>query len=396
MNNDFQRNSNISSVFESIWRNPETSRVDIARKNQLYRSTVSNIIGTLLENNVIVEGEHGTVTAKGGRKPVFLSINKSFGCIVGIELQTDTYNVVAMTFDGEQIFSMRGTNAAIENSERNEESFIATVDHIIESIIPGIKQLGIPPLCICIGIPGIVDIDKGIVIRSDPFSLVSFNFSREMGNRYGIPLFMENDAKCCSWLQCALQNDQSKKDFICVLSYFGVNGMGIGLSVALNGRIMHGQNYAIGEYVSRSWNETKKGQTGLPEAVVNTIMTNDDSYREWITDLFSTLTSFVPLLGPRAIFFYGQPQKDKSYIEQVIHNEVPQFDAITQKNKTAFFIMDEDPYAIAKGAALMFLQELLIIPDVQGRDSYSHLTWDSVFDIQQKGREKDLLHVGTK
>ena len=107
VNNDFQRNSNISHVFETVWKNKEISRIDISRKLELYRSTVSNIIGTLLSNDVIIEGEQGSVTEKGGRKPVFLSVNKNFGCILGIELQPDYYIVSALAFNGEPFFSMK-------------------------------------------------------------------------------------------------------------------------------------------------------------------------------------------------------------------------------------------------------------------------------------------------
>ena len=75
VNNDYQRNANLSRIFETVWKNPNFSRIDIARKLELYRSTVSNIIGTLVESNLICEGERGVPTEKGGRKPVFLSIN---------------------------------------------------------------------------------------------------------------------------------------------------------------------------------------------------------------------------------------------------------------------------------------------------------------------------------
>jgi hypothetical protein len=406
INNDFQRNSNISHVFGTVWNNSEISRIDIARKLELYRSTVSNIIGTLLENDVICEGERGSVTEKGGRKPVFLSINKKFGCIIGIELQTNIFTVEALTFDGKEIFSMEGEtplNESLINSP--EKSFLFIVDHIIEKIIPEIEKLPVPPLGICIGVPGIVDIDKGIIIRSDPFSLKSFKYAEALGKRYGLPLFMENDAKCCAWLQCALHNDVGKRDFLCVLAkdyqenerldYPGNfrNGIGVGLSISMNGRVMHGHNYAIGEYISRTWSKNKKGQTGLPEAVLNTIVTSEDSYREWLIDLFSTLTMFVPLLEPKAIFMHGQPASRKSMITDVIHKEIPQFEDVVERCGSEFIIMDENPYEIARGAALMFLQKMFEIPDLEGSVSYSHISWDDLFSLQRKSRNK-LFHRG--
>ena len=100
VNNDYQRNANLSRVFETVWKNPNFSRIDIARKLELYRSTVSNIIGTLVESDLICEGERGLPTEKGGRKPVFLSVNPDFGCVIGIEIQLDCYHVAVVSFDG--------------------------------------------------------------------------------------------------------------------------------------------------------------------------------------------------------------------------------------------------------------------------------------------------------
>ena len=109
VNNDYQRNANLSKVFETVWKNPNFSRIDIARKLGLYRSTVSNIIGTLVDSALISEGERGNTTEKGGRKPVFLSVNPDFGCVIGIELQLDTYHVSVLSFAGETLLSDEGT-----------------------------------------------------------------------------------------------------------------------------------------------------------------------------------------------------------------------------------------------------------------------------------------------
>ena len=103
VNNDYQRNANLSRVFETVWKNPNFSRIDIARKLELYRSTVSNIIGTLVDSGLICEGERGLPTEKGGRKPVFLSVNPDFGCVIGIELQLDYYHVTVVSFDGNSL-----------------------------------------------------------------------------------------------------------------------------------------------------------------------------------------------------------------------------------------------------------------------------------------------------
>lgn len=397
VNNDFQRNSNISHVFETVWRNSVISRIDIAKKLDLYRSTVSNIIGTLLENDVILEGELGSVTNKGGRKPVFLSINENYGCLVGMEVQPDSYNVSIINFSGKQIASFSNetpvNEALIENPEAHFEFII---DKIMSEVNEKLKEIEIPVLGFSLGIPGIVNIDKGIIIRSDPFNLHNYDYGKKLGNRYGLPFFVENDAKCCAWLQSADTEHEAKPDFMCVLArdYKGnqneawpgiyKKGVGVGLSVTLNGRVVDGHNYAAGEYVSRSWRGTKEGQTGLPDAVLSTIASFDDSYREWIIDLFSTLTVQIPVLEPCAVFLHGQPQSRVNLINETIRESVPQFVKILEKCDTRFVIMPEDKTEIARGAALMFFQKLFEIPLIESNDSYSRVDWDFIFELHNR------------
>ena len=406
VNNDYQRNANLSRIFETVWKNPNFSRIDIARKLELYRSTVSNIIGTLVESGLICEGERGDTTEKGGRKPVFLSVNPDFGCVLGIEVQLDSYHVSVIGFDGRTVYECEGATPVDEKlMDKPEELFVFMIDSIIKEILPAVNANPLKPLAISIGLPGIIDIDSGIIKYSAPFRLKDFNYASILGKRYGIPLFMENDARCCSWLQLALNKSSDKKDFLCVLArnYAGnplltypdryAKGIGIGLSIAMNGRVINGRNYGVGEYISRSWKTFQKGQTGLPEAVLKTIDSVDDSYAEWIKDLFGTLTMMVPLLEPELIFVHGQPQSRHDFMLKVIEERVPQFNSIVNYCGSELVIMEEDSYCISKGAALMFIQKLYEVQVLESKPSYSVMKWDDLFDLHRESQNKSLLRL---
>ena len=406
VNNDYQRNANLSRVFETVWKNPNFSRIDIARKLELYRSTVSNIIGTLVESDLICEGERGLPTEKGGRKPVFLSVNPDFGCVIGIEIQLDSYHVCTVGFDGCVIYETEGPTPADENLlDKPEELFVFMVDSIIKEILPAVNEGNVRPLAISIGLPGIIDIDNGVIKYSAPFRLKDFDYASILGKRYGIPLFMENDARCCSWLQLALNKASDKKDLLCVLArnYAGnpllsypesyEKGIGIGLSITMNGRVINGRNYGVGEYISRSWTTYQKGQTGLPEAVLKTVDSVDDSYAEWVKDLFGTLTMMVPLLEPETIFVHGQPQNRHDFMLKVIEESVPQFSSIVKYCGSELVVMEEDSYSISKGAALMCIQKLYEVQVLESKPSYSVLKWDDLFSLHRASLDKSLLNV---
>ncbi len=397
-NSDFQKNSNISNIFKTIWNNPEISRIDISKKFNIYRSTVSNIIGTLLSNDVIVEKERSSDLEKSGRKPICLSINKNFGSILGIELQINEYKIVLISFDGTQLIKKyEKIHINPEFLNNPEGQFLFLLDGIINGVMDEIKKTNIPLLGIVVGMPGIIDIDRGIIVNSVPFDLRGFNYSEKINNRYGVPFFIENDAKCCAWLQCGLKRDSDKSgDFLCVFtkdysdnpSSLNPNvtkdGIGIGISISMNGQVLHGHNYAIGEYVSLSWTPNKKGQTGLPDAVKKTVFSNDESYKDWIIDLFSTLTTFIPLFEPGKVFFHGQPIEKKELILTTIKDEVPQFEAILNNCNSKLVIVDQNPYEIAYGASLMFLQTLSKIENIEQQISYTSISWDEIFELQKR------------
>lgn len=397
-NSDFQKNSNISNIFKAIWNNPQTSRIDISKKFNIYRSTVSNIIGTLLSNDVIIEK---TVDLeKSGRKPICLSINKDFGMILGIELQTNDYKVVLISFDGTKVFSKYEKiklNAFF--SENPEENFINILDDIIKGVDGEIQKANIPLLGIVVGMPGIINIDKGIIVNSVPFQLKDFDYAKVLKNKYKVPLFIENDAKCCAWLQCGMKREESESgDFLCIFTKdysdsvdITKDGIGIGVAISMNGQVIHGHNYAIGEYVSGSWRPKKVGQTGLADAVKKTVFTNDESYKDWIIDLFSTVTTFIPLFEPSTVFFHGQTEDKHNLILQTIEEEVPQFNAIMKNCNSKLVIVSQNQFEIAYGAALMFLQTLSRIENLEQQISYTSISWDEIFELQKNQLEKKQL-----
>lgn len=388
VNNDFQKNSNISHILETLWHSNKSknsiSRIDIAKSLDLYRSTVSNVIQTLLDNKVILEGETDYDTEKSGRKPITLSINHNFGCIVGIEMQTDAYNVCICSFDGSVLYSEKG-NTPEYNDSSNEENFTRILQSIIDSIYPEVEKLNIPLLCICVAIPGIINTDKGIIVTSEPFGLQNFPYPVNITSKYNVPLLFENDAKCCSWYIKAENVNKSEQDYLCVLTKnHNTRGISIGMSITLNGRVINGHNHAVGEYVSNSWLPTKNSQTGLAQAILSTVNAIEDSYREWVKDLFSTLTPFIPLLEPQTVYLFGQEDNKKEIIADVIEKDVIQFKVIMERCGSKLNILHNDEFIIAKGVALMFVQRLFEIPPLEETHNYSRLTWDEVFEIQKK------------
>ena len=72
------------SILRLIWRQRRISRAEIARRKRLSRSTVSEIVGTLLPTGLV--DEIGAGPSGGGRPPIVLEFQDDACVILGVEM----------------------------------------------------------------------------------------------------------------------------------------------------------------------------------------------------------------------------------------------------------------------------------------------------------------------
>lgn len=387
-NNSFQHNANISRVAEFIWRNAVASRAAISRSLDLYRSTVSNIIGLLEEKGVVLETVAGSSTANGGRKPMTLTLNVAIGCIIGMEIQPETYHVVAIDINNQVLFQRRGLTA--------KATFPEIFEIILQDAMADVNKLNVPVLAVCVGIPGIIDTHKNKIIMSAPFKLKDFDFESNVAAKHDIPLLVENDARCCAWFDMVKNRQDSVQDFIAVVAEHHAGqsddavdeGLGVGIALASGGKIHHGYNFAAGEFHSFSWKSGMRGQTGLPEETTSRIASDVVAFRKWVVDFFSTMMPIVAVYAPEKLYIHGYPAQYKQIVLQTIQDKVPQFAAILKKNGCALEFLSANTFTVAQGAACYYLKKLFSVPDIS---DYGTLrtppNWDSLFKAVEKKRQ---------
>lgn len=372
-NNNFQKNSNISRTLEILWRCNSVSRVEIARQLDLYRSTVSNIINSLIDVGLVFETEEGTSQPQGGRKPIYLSLNEKFGGILGIEIQPGNYKAVFINLHGEVLLK--------KSQDVQIDSLEICIKNIIDDFVTEIEKLNIPLLAVCVGLPGVIDSEKCKIINSDPFYLNDFSFFEFCEKNLNVPFLVENDANCLAWLQLARKRKTDLRDFLVVMAEEHSNGIGVGVALTFDNKVRYGRQFGSGEFISNSWRPGKSGQTGMSIEERKKILTDENAYFQWIKELFETLTPTISLLAPDCVFIHGEPTKRQKEIQSFLKKEVPQFFAVLEKSKCLFEFAVEDNYEVALGAASMMLQKLFTVPDITEIDSRTRFDWDYLFSI---------------
>lgn len=387
-NNTFQRNANISMVAQTIWRKPGISRIDIARDLNLYRSTVTNIIQTLIDAKVVYEAEEGEVTSQGGRRPILLRINERMGCVLGLELQVDRFRAVVVDVYGTTLHQIEET----VQSKNFSELFV----EVVERMRPVVESTRLPLLGICVGMPGIVNPDECIIIRSDPFKLENYPFGKEVGCTYPVPVLIENDANCCAWEELTQHRDAAMQDFLCVLAEHhsrnastGLGpGMGVGMALVLGGKLHYGKRYAAGEFASVLWRPGDGSQFGMSFQEMARIHQDDEVYKTFVSELFESLKPVVSVFDPEVVFLHGDICTRQDIVQNVYEERLDGLKKVMDRVGCRLEFSSGGRMDVAHGAASMFLGKLFSVPELSDVRGYGRLDWDDVFALVAQGSGK--------
>jgi len=256
-----------SRIFRSIWRRPNISRVEIADKLSLDKSTVTNQVNRLMGLGLIAETEAGEASSRGGRRPIGLAVRKNFGRIIGVELQVGRFKALAVDLSGEIQGELSGPVSI--SSDNFAATVLDIVDRASRELCPGPGPL----LGVGLGVGGLVDLKTGRIRYSVPLGISQpLDFGKLVAARLPMPCFVENDANCCAWGELAFNREEELRDFLFALveyrhdqtSLGSYGGLGVGFGVVHGGKVYSGAHGNAGEFRSTFCKGRGKLQFSLP------------------------------------------------------------------------------------------------------------------------------------
>lgn len=369
-------------IARKLWLCPGMSRGEIARSLDLYRSTVTNIMNSLIENNLVLEENEGEATPQGGRKPICLALNPRFGCVMGLEIQSDWCRAVVIDLFGTILFS---AEYPFPGGDFSSVDFPCAVDSLVQAVMPALGNIGMPLLGICLGVPGIVDMIRGVIVRSDPFTIRDCAIAHLISRKYRVPVIVVNDANCLAWYQLAKNRGEDMKDFFSVnaecRSHGSLRRMSVGIGIATGGRVYSGFSNGAGEFASHSWRSGESGQCGLDPEVMDRVETDPVAFGDWVIDLFTSLVPVASALDPSAIFAHGILSRRADEVSAILDRRMPQFRAFLERFSCDLSFGDRHSFAVAEGAAHTFFQRLFYTPQGSDAEGLSLMDWDDVFSL---------------
>lgn len=180
---------NRSVVLDAIRQSDGASQVELARQTGLTAQTVSNIVGRLIAERLILESKK--VQGELGRPRTLLRVNLEVNYAVGVHIDPLSIMCVVVDLSGRIVAQV--TRRPAPNSRPS-----SVVNHVVKGVQAVIEKSGVPTaLIIGVGIaaPGSVDLAAGEVIG--PPNLPGWGrvpLRDPVADRLNLPVILDNDA----------------------------------------------------------------------------------------------------------------------------------------------------------------------------------------------------------
>lgn len=225
---------NAGLILDTMRRHGPISRVELAGRTGLSRSTVTEITGTLLRDGQLHLEETAPAPEKSGRgRPrVLLRINPQASYAVGVRISVTHITVSVTDFVCEVV----GSTKIPFRSSRQPPTVVAdVVEDAVRSAVAScglsMDRIG----AVCAGVPGLVDAQTGECHWSPAFSKVPVRFAELLEKRLGIPCTIESHTVPLAAYERLFGRAQDGATSV-VLTI----GYGVSMCLILNGEVYRG------------------------------------------------------------------------------------------------------------------------------------------------------------
>jgi glucokinase-like ROK family protein len=230
------RKYNSATILDHLRLHAPVSRADLAEYTGLTRSTVSRIIDQLKAENLV--HEIGPQQDRVGRPGTLIELNPAGGTAVGVEIGVDFVSVILTNFVAQILWR---ENVSLPD-ESDVRSYLREAEKLIYAALQVAKADGMQPLGIGVGVWGLVDIQKGEVRFAPNLKWRDVPLKKLWEGRFGMTVFVENDANAAAMGEYYLGAAKNVDDFIYINT-----GIGLGGGIISAGKLFRGWNGYAGE-----------------------------------------------------------------------------------------------------------------------------------------------------
>jgi N-acetylglucosamine repressor len=226
-----QHNRNL--VLRTIFAHDSVSRAEIARLTHLTRTTVSEIVSSLLEEGLVEEV--GIGESIGGKSPILLSVAADSRYLIGLNLAQDKFIGAIVNLRGE-IGEIVEAPVQDNNGEKALDLVFQLIDQLLKKRIQPIVGIGI-------GTPGLVNTREGVVLNAVNLDWRDLPLGQMLERKYKIPVSVLNDSQATAIGEFVYGSQHIGDENLIVINM----KHGIGSGILINGRLFQGDGGGAGE-----------------------------------------------------------------------------------------------------------------------------------------------------
>ncbi len=373
---------NFYRVLRSIWRDAGVSRTDLAAAHKLDKTTISQIVGELIEQGLVRVLEVDTSAQRPGRKSELLAVADDWGVVVGIEIRPDGVKACATDMHA-NVIAKHHHNQAVERANLRDAFFQS-----LEGIQADDRVYGRPLIGVGMGLSGIVNRSAQTIKRSIPFNILDpYDVRSQIARSMPVPVIVDNDANCCAWGELVHGPTDQPENFLFVLTEFRRpddrhmygGDIGVGFGFVIDGAVYYGTTGAAGEFRSVNWHPGYTNQFAIPDSEAHDIVNRPDALPRLVEELAAHAALLVNVLDLGAIYIGGDvaPISDLMLgaISAAIENNWPYDESRGCRVELAS--LDSD--IVAVGSAAMVLEEIFSEPLLPSGLAQRNQMWKTIF-----------------
>ncbi len=215
------------SIFERIRAEGAVARATIAKDLSISPASVTLQTSALIDLGLVQEEQLAPEASEAGRgrPPILLAIRPEAHLVAGVKLSDRENTAVIYDFAGNQ----RASISLATKPRGTTEELIEATANLIQEVCAEAKVALSDLSAICVGVPGFVAGEAGVVNWSPILTERHVKLSERMTERLSIPVVIDNDANLVALAELWFGVGREISDFAVVTIEHGV-GMGLVLN----------------------------------------------------------------------------------------------------------------------------------------------------------------------
>lgn len=230
------RRMNRSIILEVFRTRKTLSRANLAINTGLNPSTVSSIIGELIQENLIRETD--LIQIGTGRPGRLLELNPEGGCALGIEVNVDYIEFLITDFAANVLWRQH----QVSTPEVGQEAIMTIVSRLAEQASTFIQARKSRLLGVGVGMPGLVDVSSGVLRFAPNLHWEDVPIRDILAGHFNCPIYVENEANVAALGEYYFGAVRNVKNFIYLSA-----GIGLGSGIVIGGKLFRGMSGYAGE-----------------------------------------------------------------------------------------------------------------------------------------------------